>query len=151
MTSDHDATAAPPGSGDGDAEAERPSCEVGYGKPPAHSRFRKGASGNPRGRKPASKNLANLLAQALDATVVVTEKGKRKKKSMRDVIVARLVHKSANADLKAIGMVLTLLDKVEIRTECERAVASDPNATNDDDIAVVEAFKTRLSNNGSIQ
>ncbi len=27
-----------------------PSYEVGYGRPPAQHRFRKGASGNPRGR-----------------------------------------------------------------------------------------------------
>lgn len=31
--------------------APPPSYEVGYGKPPAHSRFRKGQSGNPRGAR----------------------------------------------------------------------------------------------------
>ena len=32
--------------------------EVGYGKPPKHSRFQKGQSGNPQGRKKGSKNRA---------------------------------------------------------------------------------------------
>jgi uncharacterized protein YbaP (TraB family) len=45
--------------------------EVGRGKPPVHSRFKKGQSGNPRGRP--AKNLAALLAAALNETVTVTE------------------------------------------------------------------------------
>src|SRR4051794_31141733 len=35
---------------------ESPSYEVGYGKPPAHSRFKPGRSGNPRGRPRGSRN-----------------------------------------------------------------------------------------------
>ena len=30
--------------------------EVGYAKPPEHTRFVKGQSGNPRGRAPGAKN-----------------------------------------------------------------------------------------------
>ena len=37
--------------------------EVGRGKPPAHSRFMKGQSGNPRGPRP--KNLPALLVAAM--------------------------------------------------------------------------------------
>jgi hypothetical protein len=31
---------------------------VGYGKPPSNAGFKKGQSGNPRGRPPRSQNLA---------------------------------------------------------------------------------------------
>lgn len=34
--------------------------EVGYGKPPVHSRFRPGVSGNPRGRPVGSENAATF-------------------------------------------------------------------------------------------
>ena len=34
--------------------------EVGYGKPPAHSRFRPGQSGNPRGRPRGARNRPTL-------------------------------------------------------------------------------------------
>ena len=40
-----------------------------YRKPPVHTRFKKGQSGNPRGRP--AKNLAALLAAALNEKVTV--------------------------------------------------------------------------------
>jgi hypothetical protein len=43
--------------------------EVGYGKPPRHSRFVKGQSGNPRGRPPGAKNMKTLLTKALNLLV----------------------------------------------------------------------------------
>jgi hypothetical protein len=39
---------------------------VGYGKPPPHSRFVKGQSGNPRGRPPGAKNMKTLLTKAMN-------------------------------------------------------------------------------------
>src|SRR5690348_17195475 len=47
--------------------------EVGYGKPPLHTRFKQGRSGNPRGRSRDGKNLSTLLNEALNEPVVVTE------------------------------------------------------------------------------
>src|SRR5215469_5153687 len=52
--------------------------EVGYGKPPRSSRFKKGQSGNPRGRPSGSKNLSTLLSEALNEPVIVTENGRRR-------------------------------------------------------------------------
>ena len=49
-------------------------CEyaANYREPPLHTRFKKGQSGNPRGRP--AKNLPALLAAALNEKVTVTEK-----------------------------------------------------------------------------
>ena len=44
--------------------------QVGPGRPPLHTRFKKGQSGNPGGRH--AKSLPALLANALDETVYVT-------------------------------------------------------------------------------
>ena len=57
--------------------------EVGYGKPPPHTRFAKGQSGNPRGRPCGAKNFTTLLEEALDEAVTVTENGGRRKVSKR--------------------------------------------------------------------
>src|SRR5207237_10168804 len=80
--------------------------EVGYGKPPLHTRFQKGESGNPKGRPRGKKNMATLLSTALNASIVVVANGRRKKITKREAIVTQLVNKSAAADLKATQIVL---------------------------------------------
>ena len=45
--------------------------EVGYGKPPKHSRFRPGKSGNPKGRPKGSKNKAQSpLAERMKDIII---------------------------------------------------------------------------------
>ena len=50
--------------------------EIGRGKPPVHSRFKKGQLGNPRGPRP--KNLPALPIEALNEWLVVTIDGERR-------------------------------------------------------------------------
>ena len=51
--------------------------EVGYGKPPQHTQFKKGHSGNIKGRPRGSRNASTLLDEALRERVMVTENGVR--------------------------------------------------------------------------
>src|SRR5437660_5065457 len=85
--------------------------ELGYGKPPVHSRFKKGQSGNPRG--PRGKNLPALLVAALNEPVFVTADGRRRKITKREAVVAQLVNKSAGADLRATKMLIDMLKDIE--------------------------------------
>src|SRR5207248_10473478 len=80
--------------------------EVGYRKPPRHTRFTKGQSGNPRGRRPGTKNLKTLLSDALNEFVIVSENGGRRKITKREVIVTQLVNRSASADFRAIKILM---------------------------------------------
>jgi hypothetical protein len=91
--------------------------EVGYGKPPRHTRFAKGQSGNPRGRPCGAKNFTTLLQEALDEPVTVTENGGRRKVSKRQAIVTQLVNRSATADFRAIKILLDKLRDIERETE----------------------------------
>jgi hypothetical protein len=72
--------------------------EVGYGKPPRHTRFKTGRSGNPRGRRPGSRNLSTLFGEALNEPVVVAENGGRRKISKREAIITQLVNQSRSFD-----------------------------------------------------
>src|ERR1700758_1122625 len=99
------------------------SYKVGPGRPPLHSRFRKGQSGTPGGR--SSKSLPALLADALNETVVVTIDGRRRKLTKREAIVAQMVDKSASADLRATKLLIDLMKDVERRAG-DAALPSEP-------------------------
>jgi hypothetical protein len=90
------ATPLPPArTGNNQGACPTPIIKVGYGKPPRHTRFKKGEpSANPRGRP--RKNLAALLIEGLTKPVTVTENGRRKA-TVREAVVSQLINKSANS------------------------------------------------------
>lgn len=55
------------------------------------------------------KNLAALLAAALNEKVMVTGNGKRRKVTKREAVITQLVNKSASAELRATKMLLEML------------------------------------------
>ena len=87
--------------------------EVGYSKPPQHTRFAKGQSGNPRGRPSGAKNFTMLLREALNEPVIVTENGGRRKVTKRQAIITQLVNRSATADLRAIKILLDIVRDIQ--------------------------------------
>jgi uncharacterized protein DUF5681 len=119
--------------------------EVGYGKPPVHTRFRKGQSGNPKGRPRGRKNLSSLLNDALNGWVIVVENGRRKKITKREAIITQLVNKSAAADLKATQLVIALLQEVEAQAD----VSAEETALTEADHEIISRIRERLrSENG---
>ena len=84
---------------------------VGYRKPPMHSRFKKGKSGNPNGRPKGTVNFATVLLKTLREKVVIKENGKRTVVTKLEASVKQLVNKAASGDLRAlshlIGITLT--------------------------------------------
>ena len=115
--------------------------EVGYGKPPRHTRFPKGRSGNPAGRPRGKKNLATLLSDALDQKIIVVENARRKKISKREAIVTQLVNKSASADLKATQIVLAMLRDVETRAD---SGCADIGSLTEADRQIIQRIQARI-------
>ena len=119
-----------------------PDYVVGYGKPPLHTRFQKGRSGNPKGRPRGKKNMSTLLSAALDAAIIVVENGRRKKISKREAIITQLVNKSASADLKATQIVLAMLQDVEARADD----SSDSATFTEADQEIIQRIQARMRN-----
>ena len=114
--------------------------EVGYSKPPRHTRFEPGRSGNPRGRPPGAKNMKTLLSKALNELVVVTEPGGRRKVSKREAIVTQLVDRSAKGDYKAIQILLGMLRDSEGDTDAHSSDAAFTEA----DQQIIQRIRSRL-------
>jgi hypothetical protein len=115
---------------------------VGYGKPPLHTRFQKGKSGNPKGRPRGKKNMSTLLSTALNASIVVVANGRRKKITKREAIVTQLVNKSAAADLKATQIVLAMLRDLESQADG----SGDPAVFTEADQEIIRRIRARLWN-----
>jgi Family of unknown function (DUF5681) len=88
-----------------------------YRKPPLHTRFKKGQSGNPRGRP--RKNLPAVLVAALNEPVFVTIDGERRKITKREAMIHQLVNKSAGADLRATKMLIDMMKDIDKKTGAE--------------------------------
>ncbi len=94
-------------------KSSTPSYEVGYGKPPVHSRFQKGQSGNPKGRAKGSRNFATIFTEALMKPVVITENGQRKKISKFAAAMTQLANDAARGDKKSIQLVFAMSQALE--------------------------------------
>jgi hypothetical protein len=101
--------------------------EVGYGRPPVHTRFRKGQSGNPRGPRARGKTMPEAIRTALRAKVIVTENGQRKSMPYIEVIARQLAKKAAGGDLSAIRTIALLCP--EIQQELPRTIQVVVSAT----------------------
>jgi hypothetical protein len=80
---------------------------VGYGKPPHHTRFKPGQSGNPGGRpKKKANTFAETLEMELNTLITVTEGGKQRKITMRQAIVKQQMNKAIQGDPRATALVM---------------------------------------------
>jgi hypothetical protein len=74
-----------------------------------------GGRGRTERRGTAARQLAALLAEALDQKMVVTIDGRRRRITKREAMVAQLVDRSAAADLRAVKLLLDMLKMAEVR------------------------------------
>lgn len=88
---------------------------VGYCNPPKHTRFRKGQSGNPKGRPRGTLNMATVLERTLRERVVINENGKRKTITKLEAAVKQLTNKAASGDMKAFSLLTALVRSAEER------------------------------------
>ncbi len=81
--------------------------EIGYRRPPPAGQFKKGASGNPKGRPKGSKNFFTLLEQELNQKVMINEGGRRKSVTRMHAMAKRLVTAALQGEPKAV---MTIVD-----------------------------------------
>lgn len=112
--------------------------DVGYGKPPTHTRFQAGQSGNPQGRPKGSLNLASAINRALREKVTVVENGQRKSITKLDAAVKGMVNRAVKGDSKATQQLLALAPLVGMEAPTNTP-ALDAN-----DAAVMASLVKRL-------
>src|SRR5262249_45658217 len=81
---------------------------VGYGKPPKHTRFRPGTSGNPTGKRKGARNLSTAVKKALLVPVKLKDGGKARKVSTQEAVLMRLREKALKGDARSLDRMIDL-------------------------------------------
>ena len=112
--------------------------EVGFGKPPAGSQFKKGQSGNPRGRRKGSRNLKTDLLEELHDRIAVSERGKRRTLTKQQALLKRLMQEALSGNLKATALLL------QLSMQFERSGDFVPATTplNSEDMEILRRYAT---------
>ncbi|PLX35622.1 MAG: hypothetical protein C0605_09170 [Hyphomicrobiales bacterium] len=116
--------------------------EVGYAKTPIHSRFKKGQSGNPKGRPKGQKNAATIIQKALNEKVTVNVNGHRRKMSKLEASLQVVQQKALKGDLKAFQQLIILAKEAGMLRE-EFGDNETPFPV--DEKNLIEAFLKRAS------
>lgn len=95
--------------------------DVGYGRPPKDTRFQKGQSGNPKGRRKGKKNFATTARQALRVKVPVTKNGKRVEVTVEEALFTVLTSLGLKGNLRAIERLIEVAREVDAKDEGARA------------------------------
>jgi len=113
--------------------------EVGYGKPPRAHRFKPGKSGNPKGRPKGSQNTNTVLHTILDRKIEVRSGGTSSKVSVREAILTRIVEDALKGNPKSAAFLFSRYDSLNIGD-------SAGDAINEDDQAIIDAFREKIHN-----
>ena len=96
---------------------ERKTSDVGYMNPPEHTRYKKGKSGNPRGRPRKREELNTVLQRVLNRKVRV--KDNDQKLPIQDALIWKLRELALQGDKQALALQRRIIDEADIGWSAE--------------------------------
>ena len=117
--------------------------EVGYGRPPEHTRFKPGKSGNPKGRPKGARGLNTPARELLTARVPVRTASGEKRMHRIEAVLHKAFELALKGNPRALSQVLSLYASAvpEAAVVDASSPAEDLTAT---DLAILEEFKASL-------
>jgi hypothetical protein len=88
-----------------------PPAKVGYKRPPVHSRFKPGQSGNPGGRPKGTQNFKTLLDRILKEEVSLQDGAQSRKITKAEAIMRRLVVGALKGDTRDLQALFRLAEQ----------------------------------------
>ena len=117
---------------------------VGYGRPPNNTKFKKGQSGNPKGRPKTPKTVGAILRKVLGKKVRIQGANGLSRVSALEGVILNLAQDALRKDPKAIMNLIKLAQRIEEQQ-------SDGDAPSEDltpeDLEIIAAFQKRPGTN----
>jgi len=84
--------------------------DVGYGKPPKETRFKKGVCPNPKGRgKKSAQDRGAVVEQLLNSSAGIVDRGKRTRKSRIELSIRNYAYSASRGDVASAALLLKVL------------------------------------------
>ena len=107
---------------------------VGYGHPPRKTQFKKGQSGNPRGRQKGLRNFRTVIEAELKQKIPLRQGDKVSATTKQRAFVLSLVDDAIRRNPKAIVALITLLRSSGMLDEPAEPTGTEPVTAHDDEI-----------------
>jgi hypothetical protein len=119
--------------------------KVGYKKPPRHSRFKPGQSGNLRGAPKRPLTLAAKVQKVVGRKIPVLERGRRKLVAADEAMLHVYLERALKGDVKAGAFLISVIARFEpAQAEADKA---NPEVLSDDDVAIVTRLLGKTKEN----
>jgi hypothetical protein len=89
------------------------SYEVGYGKPPKGTQFKKGESGNPKGRPKGKLNTSTVILRTFGKKIRITENERTREVTKFEAGIIQVANKGVRGDLHAVKISTPLVQMAE--------------------------------------
>ncbi len=83
---------------------------VGYGRTPAHTRFKPGQSGNPAGRRKGQPSAGDLMLREAGRLVKIKNGGSVETATKHEVVIRQLWKLAMHGDLGAARLIFTFME-----------------------------------------
>ena len=115
--------------------------KVGYKKPPKHTQFKPGQSGNPKGLGKRDETPKTVFKEEMAERFPITRKGKTVRVSALRIAMKRAKVKAMEGDLKAFALLLRLCERWGL-DEAKEALAQELQP---DDAGIIKRALRRLT------
>lgn len=123
---------------------------VGKGKTPVHTRWKKGQSGNPRGKKKGTPNSDTIIIDLMETPITVKTANGERKMSRNAALFQRMWELAAKGDIRAAKFLFDRYGEAQGR-RADKDVEQE--ALSDTEMSELDSFMTAMrfgaSENGS--
>ncbi|WP_377190454.1 DUF5681 domain-containing protein [Ruegeria meonggei] len=122
--------------------------EIGYGRPPKATQFKKGKSGNPKGRPRKTTSLNAIVKKAAARKVSVQTAQGSKRISKIEALADKTINDALKGDARARTEAFRLLRAADMQDELAAQTRRAVENLGEDDRAVLASWEARLLSKG---